>query len=188
MTNQPRTPVLPPEPGDHVCVFYRGAAERARLMSAYLDDGLRAGQACLCVADTAEGADVRSALAGADRTAEGAGGARHQHLPTDAVAPRAVLGQVAEWSRTALERQDRAAARVVADMSWVVPSTSQPSVDDLAGYETGAASWATTRRQSFVCLYDLDRFAGVVYAVIKAHTRVWVRGMILENPYSRSGR
>jgi hypothetical protein len=166
-------------------VFYRGEAERAQLMSAYLEDGLLAGQACLCVADAAKAADVRSALA---RTAEGAGGARHQHLPTDAAAPEALLGQVAEWSRTAPGPQDRIAARVVADMSWVAPSTSRPSVDHVTGYESGAASWATTRRQIFVCLYDLDRFAGVVYALIKAHTRVWMAGITLENPYSLSGR
>jgi hypothetical protein len=185
MTTQPRLPALPPEPGDHVCVFYRGPAERAWLMSAYLDDGLRAGQSCLCVADTAESAAVHSALAGADSTVDPAG--RAQHLPTDAVAPGAVAGQVGEWSRTALEREDRAAARVVADMSWTAPSTSRPSVDHLLGYETGAAAWAVNRGQSFVCLYDLDRFAGVVYAVIKAHSRVWMRGMTLENPYSGSG-
>jgi hypothetical protein len=73
-------------------------------------------------------------------------------------------------------------------MGWTVPSTSRPSVDHLSCYETGVAGWATARRQSFVCLYDLDRFAGVVYAVIKAHTSVWVRGVTLDNPYSRSRR
>jgi hypothetical protein len=187
MIDQLSSPVVPPQPGDHVCVFYHGPAERARLMSAYLDDGLRAGQACLCVADTADSAAVLSALTTADRNGVEAGEARHQHLPTDAVAPGAVLGQVAEWSRTALEREDRTSARVVADMNWVVPPTSLPSVDDLAGYETGVAEWARTHLQSFVCMYDLDRFAGVVHAVIKAHTRVWMRGVVLENPYSRWG-
>ena len=187
MSARPRSAVVPPEPGDHVCVFYQGPTERARLMSAYLDDGLRAGDACLCVAGTAEGADVLSALTTAD-SAEDAGGARHQHLPADAIAPGAVLGQVAAWSRTTLEREDRTPARVVTDMSWVVPPTSRPSVDHLARYETGVAAWATTYPQSFVCMYDLDRFAGVVYAVIKAHTRVWMGGMMLENPYSQGGR
>ncbi|MBW0107470.1 MEDS domain-containing protein [Pseudonocardia sp. KRD-182] len=180
--------VVPPRPGDHFCAFYRGPTEGAWLMSAYLDEGLRAGQACLCVADSPERGDARSALTGAARAPERPGGLRHQHLPTDVIAPGAVLARIAEWSRTALERDDRTCARVVADMTWTAPSPSRPSVDRRACYETGVATWATTRRQSFVCLYDLDRFADVVCAVIKAHSRVWMRGVALENPYSRSGR
>ena len=39
-------------PGDHVCAFYRGPAERDRLMSAYVRYGLQTGHACLCVSNT----------------------------------------------------------------------------------------------------------------------------------------
>src|SRR4051812_31678308 len=128
MTTRPTLPVVPPEPGDHLCVFYRGPVERARLMSAYLDDGLRVGQACLWVADTAGSRTARSVLTDDDATdddaAEDAEGVGHQHLPTGAIAPEAVTGRVAAWSRAALRREGRAPARVVADMSWAAATAA----------------------------------------------------------------
>src|SRR5450755_3846112 len=45
-------PGLGLEPGDHVCAFYAGTAERDKLLLPYLRDGLRAGNKCLCIVDS----------------------------------------------------------------------------------------------------------------------------------------
>ncbi|MDT4982361.1 MAG: eukaryotic-like serine/threonine-protein kinase, partial [Pseudonocardiales bacterium] len=49
-------------PGDHVCVFYPGLAERNEILIPYLRAGLQAGDKCVCVVDADEPDDVVSAL------------------------------------------------------------------------------------------------------------------------------
>ena len=38
-------------PGSHVCAFYRGDADRDRLLTGYLGAGLTAGDKCICIVD-----------------------------------------------------------------------------------------------------------------------------------------
>jgi hypothetical protein len=160
---------------DHVGAFYRGPAERDRLMSAYLRDGLRIGHACLCVTGD-ESADMLSKFVGADMSS--LDGSR-------SAAAGPMLRQIGDWSRATSDREDCSFARVVADMSWALPDGVPPAPDDIADYEAGVAAWTTSYPQSCVCMYDLERFGSVALAVIKAHPRVWMGGVMLENPYAR---
>jgi hypothetical protein len=180
---QPDPGVVQP-PGDHLCAFYRGPAERDRLMSAFLRDGLQPGHACLCVSGDEASQDVLSALAGADTSRLDSSRSRLAHPPSHAE-PDPVLTMIGDWSRVTYEREDCSFARVVTDMSWALPDGTPPSADNIAGYEASATTWTTSYPQSCVCMYDLDRFGSIVLAVIKAHPRVWMSGVTLENPYAR---
>jgi hypothetical protein len=93
-----------------------------------------------------------------------------------------VLRRIREWAHATFERERRPGGRVVTDMGWALPA--RPSVEDLADYEAEVTAGARRYPQSVVCLYDLDRCTTVVHAVIRAHSRVWMRGVVLENPYS----
>jgi len=48
--------------GDHVCVFYRGEAERRRLLSDFLGASVRAGTACLGIVGEDDQAWLRESL------------------------------------------------------------------------------------------------------------------------------
>jgi hypothetical protein len=173
-----------PLPGDHVCAFYRGPAERDRLMSAYVRDGSRTGHACLCVTGEEAGKDVLSALAGAGAHRLDGHDSRRGHRPSaDAAEPMVRLIEM--WSRDTWEQTDYSFAHVVADVTWALPAGDPPTADSIACYEESATTWASCYQQTCVCLYDLDRFGHVVLDVIKAHPRVWLHGVVLDNPYAR---
>ena len=178
---------MQPLPGDHVCAFYRGSAERDRLMSAYVRDGLQRGHACLCVTGHEAGADVLSALAGTGARRLDGHDSRRAH-PSSAGAAEPMVRLIEKWSRDTWEHDDYSFAHVVADMTWALPEGDPPSSDSIACYEARATTWARSYQQSCVCLYDLDRFGSVVLDVIKAHRRVWLHGVVLDNPYVRSAQ
>jgi hypothetical protein len=175
-------------PGDHVCAFYRGATERDQVMSAYVRDGLRVGHACLCVARDGTNADTLAALDGTDVSRFGGDGPAHPHGPGGVAVHDRMLRTIGDWSRATSERGDYSFARVVADMSWALPTGCPPSTADIADYEATATSWTSAYPQTVVCMYDLDRFGCVTLALIKAHPRVWVSGVVLDNPYAPGAR
>ena len=51
-------------PGSHVCAFYRGDADRDRLLVGYLSAGLTAGDKCICIVDSARTAKRLEKLPG----------------------------------------------------------------------------------------------------------------------------
>jgi len=73
---------------------------------------------------------------------------------------------------------------VIADMSWALPLVSVSFIGDLSDYEARVTQWARSYPQTCVCMYDLDRFDGyVIMAVIKAHPKVLMSGVVVETPY-----
>jgi hypothetical protein len=171
--------VVPRHQGEHVCVFYRSDGERHRLLAAYLRDGLQIGHICLCVAGAPETAAVLSALRGTDVSRLDVNDHRPT-IPRSGARTPPTTGHIADWSRATFEREDCTFARVVADMSWVLPR----SADDVARYEANATTLARSYPQCCVCLYDLHRVDDVIYELIRLHTQVWVGGVMLENPYT----
>src|SRR5467141_2898391 len=51
-------------PGDHLCAFYRGLAERDEILIPYLLEGLLSNDKCICVVDATDPEAVLAALAG----------------------------------------------------------------------------------------------------------------------------
>ena len=51
-------PALGLEPGDHLCAFFFGTAERDEVLLPFLSGGLQAGDKCLCIVDSTEPASV----------------------------------------------------------------------------------------------------------------------------------
>lgn len=49
-------------PGDHICAFYRGRAERDKLVVPFLKEGLLAGDKCICITGTDDHHRLESAL------------------------------------------------------------------------------------------------------------------------------
>ncbi|WP_200834335.1 MEDS domain-containing protein [Amycolatopsis alkalitolerans] len=170
-------------PGDHACVFYRGALGRDEVLHPYLRAGLHAGDKCVCVVDSpgaAEGVTNLAEESARDRqldvhlseTSYLAGGAfTRKHM-------------LQFWC----EHLDKAAqlgftfCRVVGEMTWALRDV--PGVEDLVRYEAELNEVAAGYPTAILCLYDLDRFSGEVVAeVVKTHPKVLIGGMLVENPY-----
>ena len=51
-------------------------------------------------------------------------------------------------------------------------------------YEAEVNELASRYPQFIMCLYDLDQWAGeLIMSVLKTHPRIFVNGLILNNPY-----
>jgi hypothetical protein len=175
MAYQDGPAVAASRPGEHLCVLYRGATERDRVMAAYLAEGVRSGHACLCAAD----ARVLAAVGGPQISALDAPDDR---LPRRPLGTGLIPRRIREWARTTFERERHPGARVVTDANWAL--SARPSLDDVAEYEAEIGLCAQLYPQTVLCMYDLDRSSTIVHAVIRAHSRVWMHEVVLENPYS----
>ncbi len=179
---------LPLEPYDHLCAFYRGRVERDELMYSHLREGLSAGHVCLCLVTEGERDAVPEVLAAADPDLDlgllDVTVPSETYLRTGAFEPDYMLQVIDDWSRTTFGEREGQFARVIADMSWALPLVSASFIGDLSDYEARATHWARSYPQTCVCMYDLDRFEGnVIMAVIKAHPKVLMSGLVVENPY-----
>lgn len=57
-------PGLELAPGDHLCAFYRGPAERDEILALLVRSGMDAGHKCICIMDRETEATLRNALTG----------------------------------------------------------------------------------------------------------------------------
>jgi hypothetical protein len=172
--------------GDHLCVLYRGRAERDRLLMAYLDGSLRRGDACLCVTGPGAGSALEG-LAAATQDLElrtfRMPGPRDRYLRAGVFRPDRMIGMLDGWSRTTFAHNWPGFGSVAADMSWAAPLMAPGVWTNLEGFESRVTRWAGGYRQLGMCMYDLDVFGGeVVVQTVKSHPKVWVSGTVLGNP------
>ncbi|WP_326954047.1 MEDS domain-containing protein [Amycolatopsis sp. NBC_01286] len=169
-------------PGDHLCVFHRGRAERDRLLIPFLAEGLRAGDAVLYLAAEGEREIFRERLghAGDLVLTEPDSG----HLRDGEFAPDALFAMLDGWSRRKLVTGDHPFGRIVGDMSWAAPRLSSALIDVLLAEEVAVTAWGEDFPQVILCFYDLDLFGGdLIIPMIKSHPKVWMAGTLVENPY-----
>jgi hypothetical protein len=172
-------------PGDHLCVFHRGRADRDRLLIPFLTEGMWAGDAVLYLAAEGERENIRERLAHAGDlmlTEPGSG-----HLRDGEFAPDALFTMLDGWSRRKLGTGDHPFGRIVGDMSWAAPRLSATLIDALLAEEAAVTAWGEDFPQVVLCFYDLDLFGGdLIIPMIKLHPKVWMAGALVENPYYRS--
>lgn len=176
------------DPGDHICAFYRGPAERDEIMLPFLQDGLRAGHKCVCVVDSCDPDHVRERL-DVEPMAGGVADDQLEVLDSDGtyLAGGGFLPErmLTFWNaRTAdcLRDGGFSFVRNVGDMTWA--HTQKPGVGELIGYESELNRLMSRYPQVNLCLYDLNRCsADLAMDVLKTHPKVLMAGMVLENPY-----
>lgn len=177
-------------PGDHICAFYRGLAERDEILIPYLREGLHAGHKCICVVDATEPDSVIASLSANEdlslRTC-----LAHQQI--DVLTSRqtylesgkfSVEAMLAFWSGrvSSALRGKYTFARVVGEMTWTLKDL--PGVDEFLQYESELNRWHDRYPQVILCLYDLERFSGeIMMDILKTHPKVLVGGVIMDNPY-----
>jgi hypothetical protein len=175
-------------PGDHICAFYRGRAERHQLMVSFLREGVRAGDKCICISSAGERAHLGAAVT---KDAPEANASQLQmedfdstYLRSGSFTGQNMLAFWGQWASEVFERDRWPFARGVTDMSWLDGLVGSPVVDDLLDYEVQATRFARSYPQVALCLYDLELFGGnLIFPVMKVHPKVLFSGILLENPY-----
>jgi hypothetical protein len=174
-------------PGSHVCAFYRGDADRDRLLTGYLGAGLAAGDKCICVVDSAYTARRLESLSRSCGD-PGPGGAQMDiHLPEStylAGGEFTTSHMLSFWTENMnkAEIQGYSFYRLAGEMTWALRDV--PGVEHLIGYESELNRVTPSYPVIVLCLYDLDRFSGeIVVNVVKTHPQVLVQGILVENPY-----
>lgn len=173
-------------PGTHFCALYSGPVERDRLLYAFLEEGLRQGDKCLCLIDDVEPTLVR------DR-ALGQPGAKHSHrsaqldverasdayLPSGEFSAVDMMSYLLESSAAATD-DDFDLLRVAGEMSWVL---SEPrGWDELFRYESAINEGLEQMPAIVICLYDLKKFgAELLVGVLQTHPKILLDRAVIDN-------
>jgi hypothetical protein len=173
------------DPFDHICVFYRGRAERQKFLVPFLTQGVADGDHCVCVVEAADRDWLIPALEVGHRS--------HApsleildwdatYLRTGAFSPEDMQQF---WSSELLASgtpRDPGLVRCACDMSWVLKEV--PCIADLTAYESRINSLRPGYRYVAACLYDIGRFGGeTLVQMLKTHPKVLMSGTLFENPY-----
>jgi hypothetical protein len=169
-------------PGDHVCGFYSGAAARDELTAAWVTEGARSGQKCVCFIEESEilrdrfSTRIPAQLRHVEFCDVDAA-----YLPNGSFSKETMLTRLNESVSAAWDAgyQD---VRLLGDMSWVIRSGVDTS--EVFAYEAQVNALSPRQRATFVCLYDLDRFDGaLVVEVLRTHSKLLLNGLAVANPY-----
>lgn len=178
-------PGLQVAPGDHVCAFYHGRAERDDVLLPFLRAGLTAGDKCICVLDASDldavVGDVGEGRTLGDRQLDVLP-AERVYLRTGAFVPDLMLDFWDETVSSALGAEGFSFVRAVGDTTWALRD-APGVVDQLIVYESRLNRFLPLYPQVILCLYDITRFSGqLIVDVVKTHPKLLVQGAIIENP------
>jgi len=171
-------------PGDHICAFYPSLAERDRILIPYLNEGLSAGDKCVCVVDSTDPRDLIGSLtAGIDLGVPQieVSGSEDTYLEGGHFSTERMIDF---WDVSVGEAMAGGFSfvRAAGEMTWAL--RQMPGVEELIGYEAKLNKFLPKYPQVIVCLYELGRFTGeVLVEVLKTHPKVLLGGMLLDNPY-----
>lgn len=174
--------------GDHLCVFYRGEAERDALLVPFLREGLRAGHKCLCVMDQADPHTLAATLMADPAVPDVADDqldvltSEESYLRTGGFATEAML----EFWDTQMDRAVKAAypfTRAVGEMTWALEDVD--GVEELIPYEAELNRSLRQYAQVGLCFYDLNQFTNgqLLLNVMRTHPKVLVGKSVIDNPW-----
>jgi len=175
------------QPGEHLCGLYAGVHQRDEMLLPFLRAGLDSGDKCICIVDGTEPAEIVAAL-GAPAGDSSAAGIKQLDVmrATDTYLRSGTFSAaeaIAVWKAAISEVMYLGRfARVRAVESWSLRDVV-PDMQELLRLEREMANFLALYPQVILCLYDIERFGGeIISDVIKLHSKVLVRGMIVENP------
>ncbi|MDT7632744.1 MAG: eukaryotic-like serine/threonine-protein kinase [Pseudonocardiales bacterium] len=177
-------------PGDHICAFYRGAAQRDELLVPYLREGLLAGDKCICVTDDPDaGHTVRTLAAQLDVDLSLATGQlESMHSESSyLVGGCFVIDRMIEfWDGAvggAVRDDGYQFVRAVGEMTWALRDL--PGVEHLLAYEARLNEFLPRYPQVILCLYDLEQFSNgeILLDILRTHPKVLLSGQLLDNPW-----
>ena len=170
---------------DHVCAFYNeGSNSLDDIVVDYVSNGLRARNKCACFTSARTASSVRDRIPGELMKPEGI-------LQFFTQAEAFLAG--GEFSKVAFQRDMEGLVKealsggyercwVLADAAFIVRNSF--SIDEWFAFEAEVNEFAPRYPWFGMCLYNLDRFDGeLVMKVFQTHPRIFVNGMVIDNPY-----
>jgi hypothetical protein len=177
------SPGLDFRPGDHICAFYNGGGnDLDDIIAGFVSKGLRSGDKCICFMDTPAGVRDRipAELMHKDDILQFYS-EEQGYLPEGDFSKDVFLRGMEDTAKGTLsEGYERL---------WIIGDTTviiRNSVDLNAWFaaESEVSELAPRYPQFIMCLYDLNLFDGdTVMYVLSTHTRIFVNGLIIANPY-----
>lgn len=178
-----RNPDLGFQPGDHVCAFYNGGGNHLDdIVVDFVSEGLGAGNKCICFIDAP--APVQARIPGDLLTREGIlqfFTEEQGYLPAGHFSTEAML--------EGLESTARGVLSDGYERLWLVGDTSviarkSVGIKQWFATESQVSEFAPRYPQFIMCLYNLDLYDGeMIMYVLKTHNRIFVNGLIMDNPY-----
>jgi hypothetical protein len=174
------------DPGDHVCAFYFGTAERDKVLIPFLQAGLQGGDKCIAVFDYPEPKEMVARLGDDAQSCV----TTHQlelkksaetYLQTGSFSAAQMVDYYEEFVSAAID-DGYPFARVTGEAGWVLDGP--PGADEFIEYESQLNDFAPRYPQVIMCLYDLERFGGgMIVDVLKTHKKLLLGGLVLDNPH-----
>ncbi len=173
--------------GQHICYLYDDDTERRRVMSKYLDSGLKAGEKVLYLADAVTRAEMLECIQslGVDTKSPGLDvvPAGATYCPSkNQFQPEEMLAVVRKYHRQALA-DGYSGVRGSGEMGWCL---ADDRVDELRllEYEAKLSLLVAECPCTACCQYDARRFDGrTIWNVLRVHPVMIVRGQLVENPF-----
>ncbi|HEY7263033.1 MAG TPA: MEDS domain-containing protein [Trebonia sp.] len=169
--------------GDHVCAFYSESGySRDDIVVDYVTNGLRAGNKCVCVIDSAS--SVRERIPSELEAREGIlqfFTADEAYMPDGSFSKDEFIRRVEELAKQAFS-EGYEQTRLLGDDSFVVRNGID--IKSWFAAESEASEVGIQNLHLIMCLYNLDLFDGeLVMYVLQTHPRIFVNGLIITNPH-----
>jgi hypothetical protein len=170
--------------GDHVCAFYEeGGNSLDDIVATYLSKGLQARNKCACFSFADTASSVRDRISPELMSRDGILQFFTEKQAEGGFSVEAYLRWLEAMVKEALS-DGWGRLWVVGDAAFVGRDMSPTSMKTWFTWEAQVNELASRYPQFIMCVYDLDRWAGDwVMSVLKTHPRIFVNGLVLNNPY-----
>jgi len=175
--------------GTHMCLIYNDEAERLKIISKYLEKGLKTGGRVAYFVDEITPMEIYSWLDKLDvappeknlYAAFTAAEAQKTYCPDGTFIPDRMLATLRDFYDQSVN-QGYPHCRVCGEMGWALKNL--PGSDRLMEYESLVNVVVTTHPVTAVCQYDANRFDGVtILKCLEVHPYMIVHGQVVHNPY-----
>ena len=170
--------------GDHVCAFYNGGGSILDdIVVDYASRGLRAGNKCACLSFADTASSVRDRIPPELMSREDILQFITENQAKGGFSVEAGLRTLEAMAKEALS-DGYGRLWTLGDATFVARDLPPRSMKTWFTYEAEVNELASRYPQFIMCLYDLDQWAGeLIMSVLKTHPRIFVNGLILNNPY-----
>ena len=176
-------------PGTHMCLIYSSEEERTKIISRFLESGLKSGDKVGYFTDKTSSEEVTNWLL--EKGIELPDPKKSSQLTITSTADtyfpkgRFVPDDTLEMLRTYyIDARDEnfQSVRIIGEMSWALKGI--PGSEKLMEYEAKANEVFKHFPITAICQYDANKFDGAtILECLKVHPYMIVRGQIVKNPF-----
>jgi hypothetical protein len=175
--------------GIHLCYIYTDGAERNRILSQLVEDGVQNGEKVAYFMDVIPSADMTGYLYASSMDRFGEAPQKHLSLattkemyyPTGTFVPEEMFERLGMFYRQSID-EGYSGARVVGEASWLVRGV--PGSSRFMEYEALVNDILHKYPVNVICLYNAGLFErATLRDVLAVHPMIVIHGQVMKNPY-----